>query len=180
MIVPVLAIVGFILLVAGRGAVSSAGRIILTIVVPSVLFIIVVVGLIIIMVGKGNGSKPDENEGKSYEKKPEINPQEDSGETATAEKEIADNYKQATTKQKILGGIFFGFLILVFGLMLVFVFLQNLVGALVCAGLFAGTIIVVIICAVISQKLMGKRAGSKETDVTLSEEEPEDNINKEE
>lgn len=65
----------------------------------------------------------------------------------------ADNYKNSTTKERIFGWLFFGFLITDFALIIVFAALGIYVGAIVCFCLFGGTIITALIVVKISERL---------------------------
>lgn len=58
---------------------------------------------------------------------------------------VANNYAKSSKKDKVLGWLFFGFLMASIGLAIVFIFLQIWLGAIICGGLFAGTIIISLI-----------------------------------
>ena len=57
----------------------------------------------------------------------------------------ADNYKRASSKDKVLGWLFFAFLMIDFALILVFAFCRIMIGAIVCFCLFGGSIIAALI-----------------------------------
>ncbi|MDE6028695.1 MAG: hypothetical protein K2F90_00020 [Clostridiales bacterium] len=65
----------------------------------------------------------------------------------------ADAYKNSSTKEKVFGWMFFGFLITDFFMILVFGFIGNFTGAIVCFCLFGGTILLAILITVIRQKI---------------------------
>ena len=58
---------------------------------------------------------------------------------------VSDRYKKSTSKEKVLGWLFFAFLITDFALILVFAFCGIMIGALVCFCIFGGTIIISLI-----------------------------------
>ncbi len=64
----------------------------------------------------------------------------------------AANFKNSSTKEKILGLLFFAFLMVDFALILVFGFMQITAGAIACFCIFGGTIITVFIVKLILEK----------------------------
>ena len=66
--------------------------------------------------------------------------------------QTANIYKNSSQRDKVLGWLFFGFLMTDFALILVFAFIGILVGALVCFCIFAGTILLSLIIKVILEK----------------------------
>ena len=65
----------------------------------------------------------------------------------------ANRYKNSPTKDKVLGWLFFGFLMTDFALIMVFGFLEIFVGAIVCMCLFGGTILIALLVTVLRQKI---------------------------
>ena len=76
----------------------------------------------------------------------------------------ANIYKNSSSKQKVLGGLFLGFLLTDFAMIMVFGFLNIWVGAIVCFCLFGGTILLAILITVIMQKISMSGAGKKNGD----------------
>ena len=66
--------------------------------------------------------------------------------------QTANIYKNSSQRDRVLGWLFFGFLMTDFALILVFAFIGVLVGALVCFCIFAGTILLSLIIKVILEK----------------------------
>ncbi|MDE6293163.1 MAG: hypothetical protein K2L88_00900 [Clostridiales bacterium] len=65
----------------------------------------------------------------------------------------ANNYRNAPKKDKILGWMFFGFLMTGFALIIVFFMLDIFVGAIVCFCIFGGTILIALLVTVLRQKI---------------------------
>lgn len=65
----------------------------------------------------------------------------------------ANAYKNAKPKERILGWIFGGFLLIDFFMIMVFAFLRIFVGMIVCFCIFGGTILTAILVTVIRQKI---------------------------
>ena len=192
---PVMTIVGFIMLVAGTGRsdiVAFIGMTLLSKAIPVYLYICIVVGLSLAIMGKLGTKKTGEevnnfsaddvifDENGNVIQSPDMESSEADeptvkrngrrgyyqGQMEAGQMEIdmlSQNYRNSSTKQKIFGLIFFYFLMADFGLILVFaLFLSNTVGALVCAGIFAATIIIALITNVVQQKIsMSSRALKK-------------------
>lgn len=66
--------------------------------------------------------------------------------------QTSSNYHSASRGDKIKGGIFLAFLLTDFALIMVFMFFGITLGAFICMGIFAGTIIIALIVKVILEK----------------------------
>lgn len=168
-------ICGFVMLFAGDETVSRIGIRFLTIGVPVVMFLLVVVGLILIITGKidlsdyrKNGSDTTASETPSDaeplsdadREKYEINRVNSSYNRQSQLRQgeyianhAANNYQNATPKQKLAGWLFFGFLMTDFALILVFTFLGIFTGTYICFGLFGGTILISFIVVKVKEKI---------------------------
>lgn len=83
----------------------------------------------------------------------------------------AENYKNAPKKSKVLGWLFFGFLMTDFLLIIVFAAFRVLIGAAICFCLFGGTILISLAVNVITQKLsMRKHLTDEEIDSAIDGE----------
>lgn len=79
---------------------------------------------------------------------------------------VSNAYRNSSRREKILGWLFFGFLMTDFGMIMVFAFFGSMVGALVCMGIFAGTILLSLIIKVILEKTsMSKRINPDKCDI---------------
>ncbi len=154
-------IVGVILLIVGNYTknkpVFSAGQLILSAGTFVTMFILVVICLILVMTGKLEDGKSEKKK-EERRKREEEDSDSDEDERPSREEEIKDfskragkRYKNSTDKEKILGWLFFGFLMTDFFLIPVFAFFQIYIGALVCFCLFVGTILMCFLVAVVFQ-----------------------------
>ena len=64
----------------------------------------------------------------------------------------ANAYKNSSSRDKVLGWLFFGFLMADFAMIMVFAFLGIMIGALVCFCIFGGTILLSLIIKIILEK----------------------------
>ena len=165
MLVLVPIIVGVAMLIIGgatdNDTVTYIGSMVLSIGIPVVMFSLVVIGLILMMTGKLDKSEKDSESVSARD----IEESEIEGINSSAygenmmrtgeyySRHLSDNYKHASFKEKILGWLFFGFLMTDFALIMVFAFLHIMIGALVCFCLFGGTILISLIVKVIIEKM---------------------------
>ena len=161
-------ITGIILTVAGivtgNDTVLGIGIIMFEIVLPAVMFILVVVGLILLITGRLSdkpkspecNNEPVRDREKEQSDLDEINTSHgyknwyDQGEYMIDH--TANNYKNSTGKERILGWLFFGFLITDFALIPIFAFLGITLGAIICLSIFGGTIILSLIIKTVLEK----------------------------
>lgn len=179
-------IVGLILVIVGgktdNDKVAYAGRIVLSVGIPVSMIISVVVGLVLIITGRGEGKKNDNPLDKSVsETEREYSEIEGVNSSYCYESRLreaeylsrhaAENYKKSTNKQKVLSGLFLGFLIADFALILVFAFLRMMVGVIVCFSVFAGTIIICFIVVKLTQKtsMLVKKSKIQKADILIGE-----------
>ena len=170
LIIAVPFITGVILTVVGmvtkNQSVLDVGLIIFEFVVPALMFILVVVSIILMITGKlSDKPKNPENEiGDPFgTREKEHSDLEEINSTYGYEnyelkneymiEHTAQNYKHAKPKEKILGWLFFGFLITDFVMIVVFFMLGIMIGAIICFCLFGGTIILSLIILKILQSV---------------------------
>ncbi len=160
---------GFIMLFAGDETVSRIGSLFLAIGVPVTMFLLVVVGLILIIIGKIDLSDyrktdsdrlPSETMTDKEREAIDINEVNSSYYRRSQLRQgeyianhAANNYRNATPKQKLLGWLFFGFLMTDFALILVFMYLGIFTGMYICFGLFGGTILLSFIVVKVKEKI---------------------------
>ena len=199
---PVMTVAGFVMMIAGTGRsdiVAFIGVTLLTKVVPVYLYVCVVVGLSLAIMGKLGPKTTDEEvndflgDDVVFDENGNVMQSTDAESAETDESTVKRNgrggryqrqmeaaqveidqlseaYRKSSSKQRILGLIFFYFLMADFGLILLFgLFLQNMVGALVCAGIFVGTIIIAIIVNIIQQKISMSPKALKKKNVKILE-----------
>ena len=161
--------IGIILSIIGaaikNSIVSNIGYLILAIGVPATGFVMVVVCLILMITGKLEDNKPEndislqnfsekETEQAQIEK---INTsygyQSNDAQGEYMMRHVSNNYKNSTPKEKLLGWLFFAFLMIDFALIPIFLFLKIYIGTYVCFGVFCGTIIISGIAVKIKQSL---------------------------
>lgn len=142
------------------------GIILMTIVMPLSMIACVVVGLVMMITGRLSDEPPDNvSKEKEYSEIADINTSYgyDSnmkrGEYLS--RHTAENYANATLKEKILGWSFFAFLIGDFVLIFLFGVIGNVTGFAICSCIFAGTILISLIVKIILEKtsMSGKTAG---------------------
>lgn len=146
----------------GNEAVLRVGQAVLTFGMPITVISLVVIGLVMMITGKLSDS--DDSDGvKPMSKKREQSDIQDvntsrgyksrrkSGEYMA--RHVSNNYKYSTSKEKVLGWLFFGFLITDFLLIFVFGILKSIVGVIVCFSLFVGTILLSLIIKIIVEKI---------------------------
>lgn len=148
----------------GNEQMQAIGQKVLAIGTPVAMFIIVVVGLILMVTGKLNESKGDNKtqdeqvSGREREEADITDVNSSYSYRSNNQKgeymirHVANNYKNSTLKEKVLGWLYFGFLMTDFALIFLFAVLRNLTGVIVCFCIFGGTIIVSIIVKVILEK----------------------------
>ncbi len=170
-------IIGFALLLSGIFAANEgiryAGIMTMTIGVPVCMFIVVVTGLVLMIIGRlgtltRNQSTEEETPEQHNLGDTEPHAHADMSEREREETEVGDInssysfenslktgdyharhvsriYKNSSKKEKILGWLFFALLMIDFALILVFAYSAIYAGAIVCFVLFAGTIVAVFI-----------------------------------
>lgn len=167
---------GLVLVIVGNNGgnenIARIGRGILSIGLPVTMFLLVVIGIVLMITGKLSDkggqddgeptprTKEDEaldiadvNSSYGYESRRK------SGEYMI--NRVADNYKNSSAKDKLLGWLFFGFLMVDFFLILVFAMLRNMTGTIVCFSIFGGTILIAIIAKIIVQKFSMRVSSDK-------------------
>ncbi|MDE5756822.1 MAG: hypothetical protein K2I23_07010 [Clostridia bacterium] len=169
-------ILGIVLIIAGSGSnnaqVTHAGEMILSIGIPVTMFIVFVIGLVMMITGKtvnDNSNTHDEMVGgkaNGSERESELSEIEDVNSSYGYEsqrrqgeyymRQTAKAYKNATPKEKILGGLFLGFLLTDFALIMVFAFFRIMVGAIICFCSFGGTILLCLIVTKIREHMSMK------------------------
>ena len=169
-------ILGIVLIIAGSSSdnaqVTHAGELVLSIGIPATMFIVVVIGLVLMITGKtvdDNSNVHDEMVGggiNGSEREEELSEIEDVNSSYGYDsqrkqgeyymRQTAKAYKNSTPKEKVLGGLFLGFLLTDFALIMVFAFLRIMVGALVCFCLFGGTILLCLIITKIKERVSMK------------------------
>lgn len=167
---------GIVLLVAGGASGNEkmvrVGELILSYGLPITMFSLVVLALVLMITGRlsDNGKQDDDTPATREQEASDIDAVNSSRGYESHRKSdafmirhVANNYKNASPKEKILGWLFFGYLMTVFFLILVFIALRNVKGVLVCFCLFGGTIFVSIIVKVILEKT-SMRVNAKKLD----------------
>lgn len=176
MIIPAVFILGIVLSIVGsligNETLSLVGVCILTYGLPAVMFILVVVGLILMITGRlsDNDKKSDVTFAKSEPEK--AIPSSAAEEEAEKLKDINSSYgyesnrklaeyqmdsvstvyRNSSSRERVLGWLFFGFLMTSIGLAIVFLFLNIVIGFFICLGLFGGTILISLIIKIIMEK----------------------------
>lgn len=143
-IIPIPIVIGLTLCLVGgftkNSTLSYVGGWIMSAGVPLTMFFVVVIGLILMITGKLETDVDDDDDDETSTG--EDDEDEDTQNNSTRMIRQASNaYKHSTPKEKILGWLFFGFLMTDFFLILVFAFFGLSIGVYICLGLFAGTII---------------------------------------
>lgn len=164
---------------------AHIGQMILSYGVPVTMFLLVVIGLILMITGKGaddNSSKNNEPNGNQSDKQKSETEREysqiadvNSSYRYTSRlkqgdyigRHAANNYKNSTFKEKILGWLFFGFLMTDFALIFLFGYLRNLTGVIICFSVFAGTIAIAIVTKVILERTSMRAKFDKSKDAVL-------------
>ncbi len=176
-LVPVPFILGLVLNIVGANieneTMISIGIILMSIGTPVLMFLLVVISLILMITGRLEDKTPEEDlsEKEEYREIQEINSsygyENNRRKDAYFINHIARNYKNATPKEKVLGWIFFGFLITDFALIMVFAFLNIFTGFLICFCVFGGTILIALIVKKIleSISLSGKIKSNKKQEI---------------
>lgn len=144
----------------GNDRMQSIGQTILSIGVPVTMFLVVVVGLIFMSTGRlsDNKDKTERTNGteEEYSQIADVNTshgyESNNKKGEYIMRHVANNYKNSTVKEKILGWLFFAFLMGDFALIFVFGVLRNLTGVIVCFSVFAGTILVAMITKIILER----------------------------
>ncbi len=171
---------GIVTLIIGNSTdnetLAYVGQMIASIGTPVTMFALVVIGLILIITGKIKINDLDQEQSEQYnaireEKIQKIEEMKSSSkyETILDQEEdminhIADNYKHSTNKDKILGWLFFGFLMTDFALILVFVSIQLMIGAIICFCIFTGTILTSFFVVIIKNKLSMRARSQKDSE----------------
>ncbi len=133
---------------------------------PVTMFLIVVIGLILMITGRLdlNNSREEKREKISSSQKEENEKIEEVNSSYGYQSNrkyakylaghVSNNYKNSTFKEKILGWLFFGFLMTDFAFIMIFAFLGINIGTYICFGLFAGTILI----SLVIKKILEKRS----------------------
>lgn len=159
-------ITGFALvLIGGKNGdenIIRIGEVVLSFGIPITMFSLVVIGLVLMITGKLSDNDGKLSGDQSKTKEEEYSDIQDVNSSYGYEshrksdeymaRHLAHNYKNATPKQKVLGWLFFGFLMTDFFMILVFGMLHIIKGVVVCVCLFGGTIFVSLIVKVILEK----------------------------
>lgn len=108
-------------------------------------------------VGSGEDSVSDGARKKEYKQLSDINTSRGYDrklkEAEYTAQHTSNAYKNSSPAQKVLGWLFFGFLITDFFMIMVFAFIGVFVGAIVCFCLFGGTILIALLVTVLRQKI---------------------------
>lgn len=176
----------------GNEDIIRIGELILLYGMPITMFLLVVIGLVLMITGKLSDSKKSDDQSnaqsdaqlddntetlaqrqQSKTKEDEISELRGVNSSRGYEsrrksdeymmRHVANNYKHATPKEKVLGWLFFGFLMTDFALIFVFGVIHNIAGVIVCLSLFAGTIFISLIVKIILEKT-SMRVNSKKLD----------------
>lgn len=134
--------------------------------------VIVVIGLILMSTGKlADYKKTDAKTENSHTKEEENENIKDINSSYGYEskakqgnymlRHLGENYRNSTRKEKVLGGMFLGFILLDFFLIMVFAYLNIPIGSYICFGIFALTILLAIIVKLVLQKLSMKVSQEK-------------------
>ena len=173
---------GIVLLMLDNPTCNRIGSFIMSIGMPVTLFLLVVIGIIFMITGRlDDNYKPKKRRGSDVTGAPDESgeaPQVDTTFETAAEREarelsdinsaygaesqyrsaeyqishVAKNYKHASPKERVLGWLFFGFLMAAFGLGLVSILMGWQLGFFIGIGVFGGTIIISAIVKVILEK----------------------------
>lgn len=144
-----------------NGQMARIGQMILSIGMPVSMVLMVVIGLVLTITGRlsDNNKKNDEQTSereKEYTEIAEANSarryESHLRQGEYVSRHLADNYKNSTLTEKILGWLFFGFLIGDFLLIFLFTYLRNFVGIIVCFSIFAGTILIALITKIMLER----------------------------
>lgn len=153
-------VLGLLLNMFGSGQVANIGRKMMSIGVPVTMLIIFVIGMVLMITGGLEEKHEEQPVGEREEEEAKIKDINTSYRYRSKLKQgnylsghISKIYKNSTTKEKILGWLFFAFLIIDFALIFVFLYSRNFTGIIVCFCIFCGTILIAIICKVITEKI---------------------------
>lgn len=158
-------VIGISLLVfggySGDENIVRIGEIVVSFGLPITMFLLVVIALVLMITGRLSDSGKTDDQPKTREQ--EYSDIQDVNASRGYESHrksdefmaghVANNYKRATPRQKVLGWLFFGFLMTDFFMIFVFLFLRNTTGVIVCFSIFCGTILVSLIVKVILEKM---------------------------
>ncbi|MDE6557810.1 MAG: hypothetical protein K2K39_01765 [Clostridia bacterium] len=190
MIIPVVFIAGIVLAIVGsligNETLTLVGVCILTYGLPGVMFILVVVGLVLMITGRlsDKDKKSDVTFGSSEPEKAEPSAAKEEAEKIEdinssygyeSNRKLAEYqmdsvstaYRNSSSRERVLGWLFFGFLMTAIGLAIVFLFLNILLGFFICLGAFAGTIII----SLIVKTVLEKTSKSQRVDIAKYKEE---------
>lgn len=137
------------------------GEAVLSIGLPTTMFLLVVIALVLMITGKLSDNDKTDDQPKTREQEHSDIQDVNSSRGYESHRKsdaymighVANNYKHASPKEKVLGWLFFGFLMTDFFMILVFLFIRNTTGVMVCFILFVGTILVSLIAKVIVEKI---------------------------
>lgn len=159
-------ITGIALIVIGSSSgnenILRIGEAVLAFGMPITMVVLVVVGLVLMITGRlADKDKSDDEQPVTREQEMsdirDVNASRGYESHRKSDKfmmrHVSNNYKHATPKEKVLGWLFFGFLMTDFVLILVFAMLHVMVGALVCFCIFGGTILVSLIVKIIIERM---------------------------
>lgn len=181
-LVPVPIVVGLVLDIVGTNTgnlqLAKVGIDIMSFGTPLVMLVVVVIGIVMFMRGSLSSDGNDGNKGGK--ELTSDNSTENPAEKMTADEEErrkiedinssygyenyvkntqyqlehrAKNYREATRNEKIIGFLLLGFLVINFGLIFVFGYLDIIIGAIVCGSVFVGTILILILGTVVLHKI---------------------------
>lgn len=137
------------------------GEAVLSYGLPITMFSLVVIGLILMITGRTSDDKMNGEQPKTKEQEATDIADVNSSHGYESHRKsdeymaghLAENYRNSTPKEKVLGWLFFGFLMGSFALIFVFGALRNITGIIVCLGLFCGTIFISLIVKVILEQI---------------------------
>lgn len=154
-IIPIPFAIGLVLNLIGwhtkNMSLVKAGGILYSIVGPSVMFVLIAISLVLLMTGRLGDDNNTKRKAISQKKREQADLDEVNSARGRESqikqgeyiaRHAAKNYRNALDKEKILGWLFFSFLMIDFALIMVFGFLNIWVGAIVCFSLFCGTILI--------------------------------------
>ena len=164
-LIPLITGIALLLIGGSKGDenIIRIGELIVSLGLPITMFLLVVIGLVLMITGRLSDNDSKLNGDKAKTKEEEISDIQDVNSSRGYESHrksdeymaghVAHNYKHATPKEKLLGWLFFGFLMTDFFLIFVFGALRYITGVIVCFCLFGGTILVSLIVKVIVEKI---------------------------
>ena len=143
---------------------AYAGRLIMSYGIPITMLIVFIIGMVLMITGRlGDNNKKSlviEEHSEKEQEEEKIKDINSSYRYRSKLKQgeymsdhISKIYKNSTTKEKVLGWLFFAFLMIDFVLIFVFTYMRMLVGIIVCFSIFCGTILIAAIVKIILEKV---------------------------